>query len=156
MIGISIPIRSPVGVFGSYLAMDSEIFAGVLLLDVVRVFAWKLGLGFLEALDKEGVEFADSLGLIGGKIPCLPKVLLQIIELKRAAPELDELMIALPNDAVWARGMPIVRKMPEEFVPIELGDSPGLKVSHQGEPVDGPVTRELGSRCFHDRGEDVD
>ena len=56
--------------------MESEIFAGVLLLGEVRVFAWKLGPGFLEALDKEGVEFADSLGHIGGKIPCLPEVLL--------------------------------------------------------------------------------
>ena len=75
-IGISIPIRSPGGVFSPYSAMESEIFAGVLLLGEIRVFAWKLGPGFLEALDKEGVEFADSLGHIGGKIPCLPEVLL--------------------------------------------------------------------------------
>ena len=156
MIGISIPIRSPIGVFGSYLAMDSEIFAGVLLLGVVRVFAWKLGPGFLEALDKEGVEFADPLGHIGGKVLCFPEVCLEIIELEGATPELDEFVIALANDAVGARGVPVVRKMPEEFVSMELGCSTRFQVRHQGETVDGTVTRELAPGGLHDCGKDID
>ena len=156
MIGISIPIKSPVGAFGSYLAMDSETFAGGLLLDVVRVFAWKLGSGFLEALDKEGVEFADPLGHIGGKVLCFPEVCLEVIELEGATPELDELVIALANDAVGARGVPVVWKMPEEFVSMELGCSTRLQVGHQGEAVDGTVTGELAPSGLHDCGEDID